>query len=264
MSLGYSLWLSLCLCLSWCLCYLLSSFFSLCLWICLCIKKLSFLWQSCVCVCVRSKDKVARPFEKIEDITDCKELWKIFVRVHHKWFVLTNNKEHVELVFIDANVSFKVLLKVLKCCCKSSADIVFVLLISCKVFQLVYCLLMLTITVLYSFIQFYLCNINCVEGYVRYSFVHKGDMHCYKFSSSTKWPDVQNYQIYVSDQIYSWHHHVKCKQTWNPREKDKFQTFSWYHIWKMEERFINRLYIINNSIVSHIYIYIFWNCIYCI
>ncbi|XP_050878822.1 uncharacterized protein LOC127082636 [Lathyrus oleraceus] len=72
------------------------------------INILYFVLQQFFLLCLihlllQSKDKVARPFEKIEDITDYKELWKIFVRVHHKWSVLTNNKEHVELVFIDAN-----------------------------------------------------------------------------------------------------------------------------------------------------------------
>ncbi|CAK8533959.1 unnamed protein product [Lathyrus sativus] len=45
---------------------------------------------------------MAMPFEKIGDIFDKKELWKIVVKVHHKWTVVSNNKEHLELIFVDA------------------------------------------------------------------------------------------------------------------------------------------------------------------
>ncbi|KAI5441059.1 hypothetical protein KIW84_010498 [Lathyrus oleraceus] len=44
---------------------------------------------------------MARPFEMIKDINDQKELWKIVVKVHHKWTVISNNKEHFEMIFID-------------------------------------------------------------------------------------------------------------------------------------------------------------------
>ncbi|KAI5442705.1 hypothetical protein KIW84_011658 [Lathyrus oleraceus] len=45
---------------------------------------------------------MARPFEKIVDINEIKELWKVAVKVHHKWTVISNNKEHIELIFVDA------------------------------------------------------------------------------------------------------------------------------------------------------------------
>ncbi|KAI5408451.1 hypothetical protein KIW84_054329 [Lathyrus oleraceus] len=46
---------------------------------------------------------MAKPFEKINDINKMKELWKIAVKVHHQWTVISNNKEHIELIFVDAN-----------------------------------------------------------------------------------------------------------------------------------------------------------------
>ncbi|KAI5386661.1 hypothetical protein KIW84_072984 [Lathyrus oleraceus] len=45
---------------------------------------------------------MARPFEKIDDICARKDLWKDVVKVHHNWTVIINNKEHLELIFIDA------------------------------------------------------------------------------------------------------------------------------------------------------------------
>ncbi|XP_058774786.1 uncharacterized protein LOC131649057 [Vicia villosa] len=44
---------------------------------------------------------MARPMEKIKDINDTKELWKVAVRVSHKWKVVSNNKEHFEMIFED-------------------------------------------------------------------------------------------------------------------------------------------------------------------
>ncbi|XP_058778020.1 uncharacterized protein LOC131652229 isoform X2 [Vicia villosa] len=35
------------------------------------------------------------------DINDTKELWKVAVRVAHKWNVVSNNKEHFEMIFFD-------------------------------------------------------------------------------------------------------------------------------------------------------------------
>ncbi|XP_050914691.1 uncharacterized protein LOC127129579 [Lathyrus oleraceus] len=32
-----------------------------------------------------------------------KELWKVAVKVHHKWIVISNDKEHIELIFVDAD-----------------------------------------------------------------------------------------------------------------------------------------------------------------
>ncbi|XP_058751158.1 uncharacterized protein LOC131624214 [Vicia villosa] len=44
---------------------------------------------------------MARPMEKVVDINDTKELWKVAVRVVHKWKVVSNNKEHCEMIFQD-------------------------------------------------------------------------------------------------------------------------------------------------------------------
>ncbi|CAL5199443.1 unnamed protein product [Lathyrus oleraceus] len=44
---------------------------------------------------------MARQIEKICDLNDIKEPWKVAVRVDHKWLVLSNNKEHFEMIFID-------------------------------------------------------------------------------------------------------------------------------------------------------------------
>ncbi|XP_058741854.1 replication protein A 70 kDa DNA-binding subunit B-like [Vicia villosa] len=44
---------------------------------------------------------MARPMEKVVDINDSKELWKVAVRVVHKWKVVSNNKEHYEMIFQD-------------------------------------------------------------------------------------------------------------------------------------------------------------------
>ncbi|KAI5405218.1 hypothetical protein KIW84_052118 [Lathyrus oleraceus] len=44
---------------------------------------------------------MVKPLEKICDLNDTKDLWKVTLRVHHKWLVLSNNKEHFEMIFID-------------------------------------------------------------------------------------------------------------------------------------------------------------------
>ncbi|XP_058775896.1 uncharacterized protein LOC131650191 [Vicia villosa] len=44
---------------------------------------------------------MARPFENLKDINESKELWKIAVRVHHKWSVVSRNKEHFEMILVD-------------------------------------------------------------------------------------------------------------------------------------------------------------------
>ncbi|XP_058725833.1 uncharacterized protein LOC131597139 [Vicia villosa] len=44
---------------------------------------------------------MSRPVERIEDINDGKELWKSVVRIHHRWNVVYNNKEHFEMIFVD-------------------------------------------------------------------------------------------------------------------------------------------------------------------
>ncbi|KAI5418713.1 hypothetical protein KIW84_043080 [Lathyrus oleraceus] len=49
---------------------------------------------------------MARSFEKIVDINDTEELWKISVKVHHKWTVISNDKEHMELIFVDADGTY--------------------------------------------------------------------------------------------------------------------------------------------------------------
>lgn len=57
-----------------------------------------------VCKCFVGFRAMARPFENICDISNKKELWKIDIKVHHKWNVVYNNKEHVKLIFIDVDV----------------------------------------------------------------------------------------------------------------------------------------------------------------
>ncbi|XP_058742414.1 uncharacterized protein LOC131614895 [Vicia villosa] len=44
---------------------------------------------------------MARPFELVKDINDIKELWKVAVRVYHKWTVVSKNKEHFEMLLCD-------------------------------------------------------------------------------------------------------------------------------------------------------------------
>ncbi|XP_058774600.1 uncharacterized protein LOC131648886 [Vicia villosa] len=46
---------------------------------------------------------MARPLAKICDINDSKELWKVSVRVHHKWKVVSNKREHFEMIFVDVS-----------------------------------------------------------------------------------------------------------------------------------------------------------------
>ncbi|XP_058733258.1 uncharacterized protein LOC131604860 [Vicia villosa] len=44
---------------------------------------------------------MSRPVERIAEINDGKELCKIVVRIHHRWNVVSNNKEHFEMIFVD-------------------------------------------------------------------------------------------------------------------------------------------------------------------
>ncbi|XP_058784257.1 uncharacterized protein LOC131659029 [Vicia villosa] len=44
---------------------------------------------------------MSRPVERIAEINDGKELWKIVVRIHHRWNIVSNNKEHFEMIFVD-------------------------------------------------------------------------------------------------------------------------------------------------------------------
>ncbi|XP_058726316.1 uncharacterized protein LOC131597649 [Vicia villosa] len=44
---------------------------------------------------------MSSPVERIAEINDGKELWNIVVRIHHRWNVLSNNKEHFEMIFVD-------------------------------------------------------------------------------------------------------------------------------------------------------------------
>ncbi|XP_058775728.1 uncharacterized protein LOC131650004 [Vicia villosa] len=44
---------------------------------------------------------MSRPVERIAEINDGKELWKIVVRIHHRWNVVSNNKGHFEMIFVD-------------------------------------------------------------------------------------------------------------------------------------------------------------------
>ncbi|XP_050915325.1 uncharacterized protein LOC127130342 [Lathyrus oleraceus] len=48
---------------------------------------------------------MAGPFEKIDDVTDSKELWKVVVKVHCKWLVVSSNKKHFEMTLIDKEVN---------------------------------------------------------------------------------------------------------------------------------------------------------------
>lgn len=49
---------------------------------------------------------MTRPFELVKDINDSKELWKIVVRIHHKWIVVSKNKEHFQMIVVDKEVCF--------------------------------------------------------------------------------------------------------------------------------------------------------------
>ncbi|XP_058738575.1 uncharacterized protein LOC131610581 [Vicia villosa] len=44
---------------------------------------------------------MSRPVERIAEINDGKELWKIVVRIHHRWNIVSNNKEHFEMIFVE-------------------------------------------------------------------------------------------------------------------------------------------------------------------
>ncbi|XP_050920163.1 uncharacterized protein LOC127137785 [Lathyrus oleraceus] len=63
---------------------------------------------------------MVRPFDMINNINDRKELWKIGVKVHHKWKVSSTSKEHFEMAVIDKHVfftlSFHVVRLLISCC----------------------------------------------------------------------------------------------------------------------------------------------------
>ncbi|CAK8561176.1 unnamed protein product [Lathyrus sativus] len=44
---------------------------------------------------------MARPFEMINDINDKKQLWKLAVKVHHKWKVTPATKKYFEMLVAD-------------------------------------------------------------------------------------------------------------------------------------------------------------------
>lgn len=48
---------------------------------------------------------IVRSFEKINDINGMKELWKVDVKIHHKWSVVSKTKKHFEMIVIDKDVS---------------------------------------------------------------------------------------------------------------------------------------------------------------
>lgn len=52
---------------------------------------------------------MARPFDMVCNIIDQKELWKLTIKIHHKWKVSMTNMEHFEIVVLDKQVSFNVL-----------------------------------------------------------------------------------------------------------------------------------------------------------
>ena len=45
-----------------------------------------------------------RPFQRISDINDKKDFWKLAVKVKDKWTVVKDGKEHLELVIVDDKV----------------------------------------------------------------------------------------------------------------------------------------------------------------
>jgi hypothetical protein len=47
-----------------------------------------------------------RPVEFISDVTDKKDFWKLAVRVKDKWTVVKDGREHLEIVIVDAKVTF--------------------------------------------------------------------------------------------------------------------------------------------------------------
>ncbi|XP_058741956.1 uncharacterized protein LOC131614380 [Vicia villosa] len=48
---------------------------------------------------------MARHVERLADIKDGEELWKIVVRIHLIWNVVSNNKEHFEMIFVDNRIA---------------------------------------------------------------------------------------------------------------------------------------------------------------
>lgn len=50
-------------------------------------------------------EEMERPFEFIADITDNKDFWKLAVKVKDKWTVITDGKEHLEIVIVDQKVN---------------------------------------------------------------------------------------------------------------------------------------------------------------
>ncbi|XP_058770393.1 uncharacterized protein LOC131644024 [Vicia villosa] len=54
-------------------------------------------------ICIIPVFVMARPLAKICDINDSKELWKVSVRVHRKWTVVSNKREHFEMIFVDVS-----------------------------------------------------------------------------------------------------------------------------------------------------------------
>lgn len=59
-----------------------------------------------LCCCFRLSYKLmARPIEDVRNINDSKDLWKIVVRIRDLWSVKSvSNKEHLEMILVDANV----------------------------------------------------------------------------------------------------------------------------------------------------------------
>ncbi|CAK8530782.1 unnamed protein product [Lathyrus sativus] len=49
---------------------------------------------------------MARRFEMINDITDHKDLWKLAVKIYHKWKVITATNEHFEMVVVNKQVTY--------------------------------------------------------------------------------------------------------------------------------------------------------------
>ncbi|KAI5429254.1 hypothetical protein KIW84_034031 [Lathyrus oleraceus] len=60
-----------------------------------------FFFNCSYVLSVLSPSFMARPFGKISDINYLKDSWKVAVGVHHKWSVVTHNKEYFKMIVGD-------------------------------------------------------------------------------------------------------------------------------------------------------------------
>lgn len=57
----------------------------------------------------KAEKTMAKPVNTIKTINGSQMLWKISVRVIDKWSVINQQmQEHLEMVFVDAEVSFQI------------------------------------------------------------------------------------------------------------------------------------------------------------